>query len=207
MKPRSIFYWEAKQRLDFLTAYRQKVADYYRNATWDRHSNHWDDDEETAELRRQINEGMRDVAIATHFVGIPMTIEYSPPAATGGLAGTVSLLDNIFNFPNLRLPHTALLDELDRAIGVYRSWIGPLWRQLFNPFYWLGWILTWIAAIPFRLLDAAGFNGVKAEASLWGKLTKAAIQAATGLGAVLGILEKLGYLDPVVWAFHKVVGF
>jgi hypothetical protein len=207
VKPRSLLYWEAKRRLDLLVAYRQKIVDYYANAHWDRHSNHWDDDEPTAELRRQINEGMRDVTVATHFVGNPLTIDYTPPAITGGPAGRISLLDNIFNLPNLGVPHTALLDDFDRSIGIYRSWVGPLWRKLFNPFYWIGQGLSRIAEVPFRILDSAGFNGTRAEGSILGKLTKVVIQAGTGIGATLGILEKLDYLAPLVSAVHRLVGF
>ena len=59
VKPRSLFYWEAKRRLELLVAYRQKIVDYYERAEWDPSSGNWEDDEETSELRRQINEGMR----------------------------------------------------------------------------------------------------------------------------------------------------
>src|SRR4030095_10448584 len=98
-KPRSLFYWEAKRRLDLLTAYRQRIADYYEKAKWDRSSGRWHDDEERRELPHQINEGMRDVAVAAQFVGISTDIYYAPPPAVGGIAGNISLLDNVFNLP------------------------------------------------------------------------------------------------------------
>jgi hypothetical protein len=150
---------------------------------------------------------MREVVVVARFVGVTIEIDYAPPPAIGGIAARISLLDNVFNLPKLMVPEVMLLDELDRAIGIYRSWLRPLWRKLFNPFYWLGWGLTLIAEVPFRILDAAGYDGTKAEGSTLGKLAKAVIQAGTGLGATLGILEKLDYLAPVVAAVHRLVGF
>src|SRR5207249_94638 len=97
-------------------------------------------------------------------------------------------------------------DRLDRTIGIYRSWLQPLWRKLFNPFYWFGWVLTWIAEIPFRLLASAGFNVAKAEGSFWGKAAKAMIQFVTALGTILGVLDKLDLLKPVVSALHRLLG-
>ncbi len=208
---RAITYWGAKKRLDLLTAFRQRVIDYFEAAHWDPHTNDWEDSEDWAgdeaapELRQQINEEMRDVSIALHFVGISTTIDYAPPAATGGVAGRIELLDNIFNLPLLRVPHTQLIDNLDRAIGIYRGWLHSLWRQVFNPFYWMGWGLTLIAEVPFRILDAAGFNTAKIEGSIWGKIVKAVIQFVAATGTALGVLEKLDLLKPVVSAVHRLV--
>jgi hypothetical protein len=206
VKPLSILYWEAKRRLDLLTNFKTRVTDYYATARWDRLSHQWVENNQAKELRRQINEEMREVAVAAHFVGISMTMFYTSPAATGGPAGDISLLDNVFNLPSLRVSHAHLLDELDRAIGIYRSWLGPLWRRLFNPFYWFGWALTWIAEIPFRVLNSAGFNVTQFEGSFLGKTLKAAIQLVTGVGTALTILEKLDLLSSVVSAVHKVLG-
>ena len=202
----AIFYWEAKRRFDLLTAFKDRVVAYYARAHWDLYSHGWVEDDEARELRRQINEEMRGVAVAAHFVGVTWEIFYTPPAVTGGPAGNISLLESVFHFPNLSLSHTGLLDRLDRVIGIYRSWLRPLWRKLFNPFYWLGWGLTWIAEIPFRLLASAGFNVAKVEGSFWGKTAKAVIQFVTAIGAALGVLEKLDLLKPVVSAVHRLLG-
>jgi len=202
----AITYWGAKQRLDLLTTFRKRVIDYYAAAHWDPRTNDWVGSEGAPEIRRRINEEMRAITIAMQFVGISTTVDWQPPAATGGLAGRVSLLDNIFNLPRMRLPHSTLTDPLDRAIGIYRSWLGPLWRKLFNPFYWIGWALALIAEVPFRILGAAGFDTTKAEGSFWGKVTKAAIQFVTAVGTVLGVLEKLDLLSPVVSAVHRLFG-
>lgn len=201
---RSITYWEAKRRFDLLNAFRQNVINYFEAAEWDPHTNDWEGGEDVAKLRQQINEEMRQVGTALHFVSITTDIDYVPSAATGGPAGRIALLDNIFNLPRLRLPLNELIDSLDRAIGIYRSWLAPLWREVFNPFYWMGWGLTLIAEIPFRILGAAGFDAPKIEGSFWGKLVKAVIQMVTALGALLGVLEKLDLLDPVVSAVHTL---
>jgi len=206
-KPKAILYWEARRRLNLLLTFRQRVEDYYARAEWDLSSQEWEEDGEARGLRRQINEEMPDVTVATLFVGVSMNILYTPPAITGGPASHMSLLESIFILPKLGIPHANLLDGLDRAIGTYRSWLRPLWRKLFNPFYWLGWGLSLIAGIPFRLLDAAGFEVAKAEGSFWGKTTKAVIALVTAVGTTLGVLEKLDLLSPVVSAIHRLLGF
>ena len=81
-----------------------------------------------------------------------------------------------------------------------------MWWKLFNPFYWLGWVLTWIAEVPFRILGSAGFDAAKIEGSLWGKIVKATIQFIAVLAAALTVLDKLDLLDPVVTAVHDLLG-
>lgn len=199
----AIFYWDAKQRLDLLTTFRARIASYFANAHWDRHTNDWVDSTVAKETRRLINEDMSAVEVAVRFVGVDMIIDYHDPL---GIAGRVDVLRNVFNFPRLGLPHRVLVDPLDRAIGVYRGWLDPLWRKLFNPFYWLGWVLYWIAEIPFRLLGAAGFDTAKVEGSIWGRATKLVIQVLTVASLALGVIEKLDLLDSVVVAIRKLRG-
>lgn len=183
----SIFYWEAKRRLELLTAYRQLVNDYYNQAEWSPFAD-WEDTEESAKIRQGINEGMYVVRLALNFVGITTVMYYAPPPAVGGIATDMALLDNVFNLPRFQIPHTKLLDNLDQAIGIYREWVPLLWRKLFNPFYWVGWLLYWIASIPFRLLDAAGFDGARAEGSLVGRIVRLLIQAALTMFLVIRAL-------------------
>src|SRR2546427_6946042 len=57
------------------------------------------------------------------------TIDYEPPRAIEGLAGRISLVDSVFNLPRLHIPHSELIDNLHRAIGICRSWLGPLRRR------------------------------------------------------------------------------
>ena len=186
-KPPSIFYWEAKRRVALLTAYRHLVDDYYNQAEWSPLAD-WEDTEESSKTRRSINEGVYVVRIALNFVGITTVMYYAPPPGVGGIATDLPLLDNVFNLPRFQIPHTKLLDDLDRAIGVYREWLRPLWWKLFNPFYWMGWVLYWVASIPFRLLDAAGFDGRQIEESLAGKIMRATIQVMITIAVIVRAL-------------------
>ncbi len=183
-KPPSIFYWEAKRRVELLTAYRQLVNDYYSQVEWSPLAD-WEDTEESSKTRQAINEGMYVVRVAINFVGITTVMYYAPLPGMGGVATDMALLDNVFNLPRFQIPHTKLLDDLDRATGIYREWLRPLWWKLFNPFYWMGWLLYWIASIPFRLLDAAGFDGTKIEESLAGRIVRATIQIVVTAAAVV----------------------
>lgn len=196
-RPRSIFYWEAKERLRTLEQFRDDVEAFFQQAHWNPEED-WVQDDGAKALRRRINERLREAEVACYFVGVGQPLDYAPPPAVGGLAGQVDLFRNIFNFPRLRLPIELLTDELDRAIGIYRSWLGPLWRKLFNPFYWIGRLLEAISRIPFRILASAGFDLDKAEGSLLGKIVSAIIQFAVALAAIIkgasSLLEYIGGL-------------
>ncbi len=63
--------------------------------------------------------------------------------------------------------------EYLEAFGFWERPPEPLWRRLFNPSYWIGHVIGWIADLPFRILRRAGFDTDKAEASTWGKTVKA----------------------------------
>ncbi len=150
---RSITYWGAKKRLNLLTTFREDVIGYFETAHWDMYSDQWEGNEGAPELRQQINEHMRAVDAALHFVGISTEVDYAPPAATGGLAGRIALLDHLFDLPKLGVPLDNLVDSLDRAIGIYRSWLPGLRWRVFNPFYWMGWGLTFGVLEKLDLLD------------------------------------------------------
>ncbi len=198
-----MLYWEAKRRYEFLKRFREKVVAYDNNAQWNYDDNDWDENEEAVRRRRQVNEDMAEVTTACQEVGHSTIIHYSPPPLIGGFEGEIDVLTNIFRLPSLGVDFAQLLDRLDRVIGVYRWHVSHLWRQLFNPLYWL----ALIGAVPFRILRRAGFNVERAETSLFGKLVKASISFLTLIYFSLAILEKLDLLAPVIVAVKRLGGY
>ena len=139
-----MLYWEAKRRYEFLKRFREKVVAYDNNAQWNYDDNDWNENEEAARRRRQVNEDMAEVTTACQEVVHSTIIYYSPPPLIGGFEGEIDVLTNIFRLPSLGVDFAQLLDRLDRVIGVYRWHVSHLWRQLFNPLYWL----ALIGAVP-----------------------------------------------------------
>ncbi len=68
---------------------------------------------------------------------------------------------------------------------------------MFNPFFWLNWLLLKIIRIPFRILGAAGFNSDKSENSVGGRTVKAVSGFVVFVSALLAVLQVLGWLDPI----------
>ncbi len=114
-----LFYWEAKRAHDVLVQMRTNVKEYFETAKWSVHSD-WNAPPRAQALRESINLNLHEANAALAHVGLG-TITYQPPVITGGLAGDVSLLDNIFLLPQLQVPHAQLLDQIDRALGIDRA--------------------------------------------------------------------------------------
>jgi hypothetical protein len=74
-----------------------------------------------------------------------------------------------------------VFDCLDRGIGQYERQTQWLFRQMFNPLFWLKWIIAKLMGIPFEILRLAGYNADKMERSAGGKLVKAIVGLVTFL--------------------------
>ncbi len=184
-----VLYWESKQRLRKLKVFRELVHTYFLDSQASHFALH--EGEQARLLRPQINLMLNDILRSMRFVG-------ETGMFSGGRFGKANALTNIFQLYQLRIPRKSILDCLDRAIGEYERLQKRLFRQLFNPLYWLGLIV----AIPFRILAFAGFDAEKIERSLIGRLYKAVASFATLIAASLAILDYLGLLDRVKYFFH-----
>ncbi len=163
------------------------------------------EENETAQnARHQMNLLMSDVISSIDLIGIPRTVFYSPPPAIGGYAGPVDLIGGVFQFYQFRIEPQMAKDVLSRAVGVYETKATHLFRQCFNPFFWLGWAANKVLSVPFRILGQAGFDGNMLEHSLLGKLFKAIAGFAGFLLAVVGIADKLGYLEGLKALLHRL---
>ena len=144
---------------------------------------------DNADLREWLN---RAIPLATAYVVRARQsprIHYAPPPAVGGLTGEIDLLANLFNLGRLQIPVTMVYDLIDRAIGVYEYQDSQKWKNWINPLYWIGEIIRF----PFGLLRFAGFDGLKFEASWFGKFYKLIIGL---IAVVVSIFELYNFLKP-----------
>lgn len=143
------------------------------------------------EIREKLNRSIPFVIAYLRAAGIDTAIHYSPPPAVGGLAGRIDVFANLFQLGQLMLRQNPVHDMLDRGIGMYDYWIENQWKKWVNPLYWIGEIIR----LPFMLLDFAGFNSLKVESSIFGKIYKL---IASIVGLAVGVIELYKVLKPLL---------
>jgi len=186
---------ENKRRLAKVFTFRNLVIEYYNNCKIDTFEAIEND--RARQLRREINTSLDEVAKIVHAVGISTTRLYSPSPIRGGYAGPVDTLSNIFQLPFLQIKPNVVIDELERAWGIYNGNQRAAKVRLFNPFYYLAWLLDLVAEIPFALLGALGFNRGKAEVSPLGRAAKLVFKLVAFIAALLTVLYHLGLMDGI----------
>lgn len=189
-----MLYWECKRRLKSLREFRQLVADYFSNIEF--HGFYDPEENGVAQrARTEINYHMGDILYSCNLIGLTCDIYYSPPPAVGGVAGPLNLISNIFQLWRFQIPAQQVFDCLDNAIGRYERHKRWLYRQMFNPMFWIKWLLIKLLSIPFGILNLAGFNAEKIEKSLVGKFVKAVVGFVAFVAPLLAVLDYLGLLE------------
>jgi hypothetical protein len=140
-------------------------------------------------LREQINLSIQEIDSILKKCGISATVYYAPPPAFGGIEGQIDLLNNFFNLKRHRIPQSALIDVLDRAIGSYYQLRKRFFQNLINPFFWLNKLIR----LPFRLISYSGFDGEKAERSIVGKILKLLMSILSIPASIWAIIQILNY--------------
>ena len=191
-----MLYWECKKRLERLKEFRALITEYFQTVGRMSGSGRLVPNEASVPIRKEINERMKDVLDSCHLVREDMTVFYSPPPLLGGYQGRLNLLLELFELrDSYHLPIARATDGLDRVIGEYERKAKWLFRQIFNPFFWLHWGFVKIVRLPFQILGAAGFDSARLENSLAGKIVKATVGFISFFAALLTVLQTLGWLD------------
>jgi hypothetical protein len=154
--------------------------------------------ETSQKARHEMNQMMDDVVMSFDLRGVVHYVRYTPPPMIGGYIQNVDVLANIFGLSGFEISPQTVFDCLDRAIGAYELERRRLFRQCFNPLYWVGVLFVWLLRLPFRLLGAAGFDATRAEESALGKSLKLIWGLALGAAAIIpAILEISDHWDKV----------
>ena len=191
---KKIPYWENRKRVKMLIKFRKLVVNYFNNVEYNSFFS-LRKNQEAIKLRHEINLCLDKIYSYIISAGINPTIYYSPPPAIGGIAGDIDLIHNIFHLHRFEISPHCIIDNVDRAIGIYEDdKKNALFRTL-NPFFWTGRVIDFIVEIPFKLIGEIGFNREKIESSLLGRVIKGILYLITVGAAFLTILEKLGYLN------------
>lgn len=194
-----ITYWENKNRLNDLIEFRNMVIEYFNNIKYTDFGFEIIENPKAREIRTKINLMINRIHKIILSSGINPSIFYSPPPAIGGISGSIDLIYNMFYLHQYKIKPDNIIDIIDRSIGIYiDNTINSLIRTI-NPFYWLGLLIDYIASLPFRFIGTLGYDRLKAENSILGRMIKALISSILSLityfYTFLSILDYLGYLD------------
>lgn len=198
---KDLSYFECRRNLERLQEFRELVVTYFKNVSYE-FGFEVSENEQARKARQKIN--LKLTKITTAFYKTPATrsIYYSPPPAVGGFAGTVELLGNIFNLNRFQISPQILIDAIEQAIGFYEDELPKALIRTVNPFAWIYKILSLIIAVPFSLVELAGFDASAIQRSLVGRIIKALIELIVLSASFLTALYYLGYLN----AFKRVFG-
>ena len=178
---RKITCYENSRRLRKLSEFREQAILYSSRGDYE--------SEEVNRVRTKINLMMQEVSKIVFAAEIDTNIVRVPPPAIGGPNVNVEVISNIFLLSQLDIPINELINFLERSIGVYQSDLRKSLIRTFNPIWWIGGI----AHIPFKIMGAAGFNAMRAEQSIIGRLSKVVINLITLIAALLTIFYYLMY--------------
>ena len=156
--------WENTRRLEQLNLFREHVETYFNNSQpggglgESRVEN-----ENASSARRSINFMTYEIHKIVFAAGILPSVHWLPPPVVGGADQEIDVLQNLFVIQRFSISPNQVIDFIEQAIGVYQSdQRGSVFRT-FNPFWWIGQLLEWLAHVPFALIGAAGFDAVRAE--------------------------------------------
>jgi len=188
-----IHYWSNKYRLEKLRYFRELLLEYKSNISFSFLSlGGVSENNNAIELHVKINNILIEVDQIILAAGVSETLNNK-------ILGDYDVVLNVFNFNDneslFKGNYPALMDTVERAIGVYISDKKKSILRSFNPFFWLGYILECVVALPFKFVGMLfGFDSAKAETSPIGKLIKGLESIILILAAILAIMHYLGYL-------------
>lgn len=187
--------WTNRQRVETLVKFQEAIVAYFSNTEYSDFGHGVNENAAARKARTAINLKTATVkGILQATSGIP-TIHYVPPPIIGGPEGNIEPFDNIYHLVRYQIGPDVLIDTIEEAIGVYNDDLTNSIVRTINPFYWLGWLLDYIASIPFIALGRLGFDQTRIEQSGLGRFIKGVFSLLTAFSIFLGILEKLGRLN------------
>src|ERR1043166_6771736 len=186
--------WENRRRRRLLIQFRDLIARYEQQLPTSTMGDVYDS-EESAQTRGELNRQLAEAELCVARAGISTVVTWTPPAAVGGYVQQVPVLTNLFNLHMHHIPFQSAIDIVDRAIGNYESDEENAWWRTFNPFFWLGLLLDYVAFVPFAIARRAGFQTQKIEDSWIGRTLKFVVWLLTAAALIVSLLQAFGIWD------------
>jgi hypothetical protein len=121
--------------------------------------------------------------------------------------GMIDMLDNVTNLDELSIDPSHLADQINQAIGVYRTDQTNSRFRTFWPIFWLARLIEWIAKLPVWLLSLTfGLEAEKTERSWYGRTVTILWNVSLWIFALIQTLGAMGLLgwwtDLERWMTH-----
>jgi len=203
---RKIPIWENRRRIALLQQFRDLVVKYDDEVlppTGVLGTLFPQDTDASLTTRRALNLVLDEISWVLDRAGISGVVTWSPPAVTGGYIQQIPIIPNFFNLPQYQIENQVVLDQVDRAIGIYTSDQRASKVRTWNPFFWVGLALDFLAGSVFALARRSGFSTRNVEDTWFGRAFKFVVWA---LGAVVLVLTLMQLLD-LLESFREFVGF
>lgn len=176
-----------RHRARELRLFREVVETYFERS--ERDVNDVPMDWEGAQAARsRINQMLARVIQIVRAAGVGGAVGTSPITDPGPALGRVEVLQRIFSVRTGDGLDQEILDVIDMALGVYEGGRYLALARTFNPFYYAGTALAFVARLPRRLLAALG---------LWPQPRRSRLGAADP-GALESILVRLAEVEEVI---------
>jgi hypothetical protein len=195
--------WENLRRIAKLKQFRKLVKTYFSGISYPNYGETLVSNKAN-EARPLINRMSSEISSIVSSSNESTKVIHYPAPAIGGFVTKIDLIENIFNLEDYDIEPDVIIDCIDKSIGVYEyNKTQSIFRTI-NPVYWFGRLFTFIATVPFRLLTSAGFQTQKVEHTFLGKFIGLFFQIVIALGALLTILQILGY-NNLISFIRKVI--
>ena len=188
-------YWETDRRISDLENFREDVIAYVDATRTEPTFGRRVDTDESRAMKPSINMAIDRIRKTVLATGINTSIYYREAPVAGGRAYDLDVISNVLSLTEFQIPYDTATGLLERAIGVYKDDLPKAKRRTFNPFWWVGKVLTWFSHVPFAIIGKAGFDAGKAEGSLVGKFISLIFYLIPIAAGLLAILDRLGFLD------------
>lgn len=149
---------ENAKRIDVLANFRTLVVEYFNNSRLEGFVGNRIEQPPAKAARVEINKLLAKVEPIVSAAHVFTVVTWTPAPAVGGYIQHVELVHNIFNLGHFEIPPTQVIDILDQAIGVYENNRQKAQIRLYNPLFYVGLLLDWIAKSPFTIARRAGFD-------------------------------------------------
>ena len=193
---KEITFWENRTRQELLNEFINNINQYFKLSDFDPYQQEPIESSESLEVRTKLNKKIGIVNRIMYGAHVFPNVTYTPPSAVGGYVQNINIIENFALLYQFRIPPIQVIDVLEKAVGVYEDDFTKSIVRTFNPLFWAGRLIGYIASIPFKFLGSIGLPENKIKNSFLGKLLKTIIEA------LLWIITTFS----TVWEFLKLIG-
>jgi hypothetical protein len=182
-------YWKAKSDLEFIREFKgtalnfllhhEQRGDLINNTAWQRLS----EEQEKAltqfkidylQTRQKYVKSIDRASALASAHGVPYVLRLSPPPAIGGYVRDVNTFQALLEeLPwGVKVDSQRVIDLIHQTEAACEQQVSIERRRLYNPFYWILELITFVLRIPFLIIQTSGFHIEKFEEQFWGRMFK-----------------------------------